>query len=159
MNKYIKLFITAGIVILSDQITKSIVLNNIPLFSSLTVIDGFFNLTHLQNPGGAFSLFANQSFLLRKFFFIALPLILLVFLFYFYRSISDTQKYLAFGISLIIGGALGNLIDRFRFGKVTDFLDFYIKDIHWPSFNLADSSIFVGITIFMLHILFVKTEK
>ena len=66
---------------------------------------------------------------------------------------------LATGISLILGGAVGNLIDRVRFGKVVDFLDFYLDDFHWPAFNIADSAVSVGIVIFLFHLLFKKMPE
>jgi signal peptidase II len=156
LNKYIKLIIIVSIVILFDQISKRIILAYVPLFSSINVIPGFFDITHLQNPGGAFSFLANQSVLVRKIVFLALPFAALFLLFYFYKKTSEKEKWFLFSLALIIGGACGNLIDRFLMGKVVDFLDFYIKNMHWPPFNIADSAILVGMVIFAGHIIIKK---
>jgi signal peptidase II len=77
-------------------------------------------------------------------------------IFYFYKNTPRTHAFLASGFALIFGGAIGNLIDRIRFGKVVDFLDVYIVTYHWPAFNVADSAITVGMIVFVFHILFKK---
>ncbi|MBW1649511.1 MAG: signal peptidase II [Deltaproteobacteria bacterium] len=148
--KYIKLIIIAVIIIAVDQMTKRIIINNFSLFESVSVIDGFFNLIYLQNPGGAFSFFAEKSVLLRNIIFKILPMIVIFLLFVFYKTVPSSYKFLNFGLSLIISGAIGNLIDRFVFGFVIDFLDFYIKNIHWPAFNVADSAISIGIVMVLI---------
>ncbi len=154
MNKYVRLLLIAGSVVILDQVTKAIIIRNIELFHSIPVIEGFFNLNHIRNQGGAFSVFANQSLWLRRVIFLFFPLIVTGLILYLYRNLKDSQRLLSFGLALISGGAIGNLIDRFRIGEVIDFLDFYINDLHWPSFNIADSAISVGITIFIIHIIF-----
>jgi signal peptidase II len=80
-------------------------------------------------------------------------------IFYFYRNTPKTHPLLATGFALIFGGALGNLIDRVRFGKVVDFLDFYLGSYHWPAFNIADSAITVGVAIFLIHLVFKKLPE
>ena len=154
--KYIKLILIAAIVITEDQIKKKIIIDNFSLFESVSVIDGFFNITYLQNPGGAFSFFAEKSVLLRNIIFKILPIIVIFLLFIFYKTIPTSYKFLIFGLSLIISGAVANLIDRFIFGFVIDFLDFYVKNIHWPAFNIADSAISIGIAIVLIDTLFGK---
>ncbi len=144
---------------LIDQASKHIILESIPLFTSISIIPGFFDLTHLQNPGGAFSFLATQSAVIRKIVFLLLPIIAVSFLFYLYKKTSEKEKWTLFAIALIMGGALGNLIDRFFFGQVIDFLDFYIKNMHWPPFNVADSAICVGMIIFIANIIFKKEKR
>ncbi len=148
--KYIKLIIIAALIITADQITKQMIINNFFVFESVPVIDGFFNLTYLQNPGGAFSFFAEKSVLLRSVIFKILPIIVICFLFLFYKTVPASSKLLTFGLSFIISGAIANLIDRFVFGFVIDFLDFYVNNIHWPAFNIADSAISVGIVMVLI---------
>jgi signal peptidase II len=80
-------------------------------------------------------------------------------IFLLYKNTPKTHSLLAAGFALIFGGAAGNLIDRIRFGKVVDFLDFYIGNLHWPAFNIADSAITIGIAIFIFHILFKKMPE
>jgi signal peptidase II len=155
-GRYIKLIVISGLVVIFDQITKFLILKNIPLFHSTIVIPGFFNITHILNPGGAFGFMAHQDSSLRNSLFLLASSIAICFIYYFYRNISKTQPLLASGIALIFGGAIGNLIDRIRFGQVVDFLDFYIGSYHWPAFNVADSAITVGIAVFVFHLLFRK---
>ncbi len=152
MNKYTRLAIIAGLVILIDQISKAVILNTLPLHESITVISGFFNITHVHNPGGAFGLLADQSPMVRRIVFMGAALAATVVVFFLYRSTPPTHPWLATALALIFGGALGNLIDRFRFHWVVDFLDVFIKTFHWPAFNVADSAITVGIAIFIGHL-------
>ena len=155
-SSYTKLAVISGLVVIIDQITKILIYKNLPLYHSITIIPGFFNITHIHNPGGAFGFMAHQNSSLRNFFFILLASIAVCLIFYFYKSTYRTHPFLASGFALILGGAIGNLIDRIRFGKVVDFLDFYVHNYHWPAFNVADSAITVGVTIFIFHLLFRK---
>ncbi|NQT10420.1 MAG: signal peptidase II [Desulfobacteraceae bacterium] len=158
-TKYVKLSGIAGIIVILDLISKAIILNKIPLYHSIEVVPGFFNLTHIQNAGGAFGLLANQSSDVRDIFFIIVSSLAICLIFLLYKNTPKTHSLLAAGFALIFGGAAGNLIDRIRFGKVVDFLDFYIGDLHWPAFNVADSVITIGIAIFIFHILFKKMPE
>jgi len=155
-GKYKKLAVISGIVVILDQITKILILKNLPLYHSVTIIPGLFNITHILNPGGAFGFMAHQDSSLRNFLFILLASVAVCFIFYFYKNTNRTHPFLASGFALILGGAIGNLIDRIRFGKVVDFLDFYIRNYHWPAFNVADSAITVGVAVFIFHLLFKK---
>jgi signal peptidase II len=155
-NKYIKLAIVAGCIVALDQITKAFILQILPLNDSISIVPGLFNLIHIQNPGGAFGFMANHSSGWIHSLFLFFTLLALGLIFYFYRNTPPTHPLLAIGFAFIFGGAIGNLIDRIRFGKVVDFLDFYIVNMHWPAFNVADSAVSVGIVIFLYHILFKK---
>jgi signal peptidase II len=126
------------------------------LYHSINVIPGFFDLTHVHNPGGAFGIFAQSSKALRQFFFLALTSVAIIMIFMFYRSIPRSHPWLSFGLALIFGGALGNLIDRVRMGEVVDFLKFYVGRYQWPSFNIADSAVTIGVGIFIAHLVFGK---
>ncbi|MDJ0986246.1 MAG: signal peptidase II [Desulfobacterales bacterium] len=158
-NKYIKLAVIAGGVIALDQISKEIVLRAVPQHTTIPVIDGFFNLTHIYNPGGAFGLMANLSPTLRSIIFLFISSLAVGLIFYFYKKTPRQYVALAAAFALIFGGAIGNLIDRIRFGMVIDFLDFYVGNWHWPAFNIADSAISVGIGIFLYHIIFKKMPE
>ena len=143
-----------------DQITKALVLKYLPLYHSKQVIPGLFNLTHIHNKGGAFSIFANTGFTwLQYFLFILAPLLAMGLIFYLFKNTSRTDQWLRGGLALIFGGAAGNLVDRFRLGEVVDFLDFYLGTHHWPVFNIADSAVTIGIGIFILHLLSNRTAK
>ena len=156
VNQYKRLMVVAGFVVIFDQITKALILYNLPLHHSLSVIPGFFSLTHIHNPGGAFGFLANQSSGLLNIFFLFISLLSILLLIYFYKNIPPTYPWLVTSLALILGGAIGNLIDRIRFGAVIDFLDCYVGTLHWPAFNVADSAISVGVTIILFYFLFKK---
>jgi len=137
----------SAIVILLDIWTKHLVLKSIALHDAITVIPNFFQLVHVRNTGAAFGLGANASSkivpLLLNVGAIAVFCVVVV---YAFRS-AVTDRVLQTGLHLILGGAIGNLLDRFRFGYVVDFLDVYVGTHHWPAFNVADSAICVGIAL------------
>jgi signal peptidase II len=155
-NKYIKLVVFAGIIVLLDQITKALIIGYVPFHKTIPVIRSFFNITHIQNPGGAFGLMANLGPTLRSIIFLFISSLAVGLIFYFYKKTPANYPWLAAAFALIFGGAIGNLIDRVRFGFVIDFLDFYVGSLHWPAFNVADSAISIGIGIFVFHLLFKK---
>ncbi len=138
------LALVAGGVLVLDQVTKALVLEHLPLGASRSVIAGFFDLTHVHNPGGAFGFLATMSPQVRAAVFIAASLLAAGLILWFFLQTPSHQRLHAFGLALIFGGALGNLVDRVRFGVVIDFLDLYIGEMHWPAFNVADSAITVG---------------
>ena len=158
-NKYLKLAAIAGLVIIFDQITKAVIQNTLPLYHSITVMPGFFSITHIHNPGGAFGFMANKSPGLRNLLFLFLSASAICLIFYIYKNTPRKYSLLLTSVALILGGAFGNLIDRIRFGEVVDFLDFYIGNYHWPAFNVADSAITVGITIYLFHLIFKKMPE
>jgi signal peptidase II len=147
------------LVVAVDQITKTLILNYLPLYRSVSVIPGFFNLTHIQNPGIAFGFLANQSSYLRHIIFLCVSFLAVCLILWFYTKTPQTHPVLATGFAIIFGGAIGNLIDRVRLGKVVDFLDFYLADLHWPAFNIAYSAISIGVAIFAFHLLFKKMPE
>ena len=155
-NKYARLAVIAGAIILLDQVSKEIVLRSIPLNTTLPVVDGFFSLSHIHNPGGAFGLMANFSPVVRSIIFLFISSLAVGLIFYFYKKTPAHYAWLSAAFAMIFGGAIGNLIDRIRFGIVVDFLDFYLGNLHWPAFNVADSAISIGIGIFLYHLVFKK---
>lgn len=155
-NTWIRLFFTSGIIVLLDQVTKYLIKINVGLYERVVVIRHFFDITHILNPGGAFGFFAASSPEVRKFIFLFVSSAVALLIVWFYQKIARQFVFLSFGLALIFGGAVGNLIDRFMYGKVVDFLDFYIGKHHWPAFNIADSAITIGMGILLYHILFNK---
>ena len=158
-NKSIRLIFVAGLIVLADQITKALIIKHVPLHNNIQVIPGLFDITHILNPGGAFGLMANMSAVVRTVVFLFISSLAVGLILYFYIKTPRQYVFLAIGFALIFGGAIGNLIDRIRFGVVVDFLDFYIGKYHWPAFNIADSAITVGIFIFIYHLLFKKMPE
>jgi signal peptidase II len=154
--KYRILISVSLVIIILDQITKWLVLVNMPMYESIPIIENMFNLTHIHNKGGAFGFMADQSPLLRQILFHGVSLLSLGVIVYFYHQAPPQYPFLLVSLSLIFGGAVGNLIDRFRMGEVVDFLDFYIGSYHWPAFNVADSAVSVGVTVLMYYMIVKK---
>jgi signal peptidase II len=150
------LAIVAGTVLVLDLLTKMLVLAHLPLGAGIPVIPGLFDVTHVQNPGGAFGFLATLGPQARSVIFILVSVVAVAVILWFYLQTPVQQRWLAFGFALIFGGAIGNLVDRLRFGAVIDFIDVYIGDLHWPAFNIADSAITVGVAIFAFHVMFRK---
>lgn len=149
--RFLLLGLVSGTILILDQATKTIIQNRMSLHESIPVIPSFFNLTYIRNPGAAFGLFAEMDDRFRFTFFIIIALAALLFLTHLYIKLPAESLLGRLSISLIIGGALGNLVDRVRYGEVVDFLDFFIGDLHWPAFNIADSAITVGVTMMVLY--------
>jgi len=155
-NIWKRLTLISGLIVFLDQMSKYIIKINFDLYDHIVVIKNFFNITHILNPGGAFGLFASSSPEVRKFIFLFVSSIVALFILWFYKKSAHNYVFFSHGLAMIFGGAVGNLIDRFRFGKVVDFLDFYIGTYHWPAFNIADSAISIGMGILIYHIVFKK---
>ncbi len=151
-----KLFIIAGLIVLIDQATKMFVVRAMPLFYSVEIIPGFFNLTHIKNPGGAFGFLSDSEPHIRLFILIFVSIAAIFFLFYLHLKTPPEYPLLSGGFALVFGGAMGNIIDRVRFGEVTDFLDFYFRGFHWPAFNAADSAITTGMSIVIFYLIVKK---
>jgi signal peptidase II len=156
LSKLKLLAVVAGGVLILDQVTKALILKHLPLGGRLPVIPGFFDITHVHNPGGAFGFLAAMSPEVRSLLFVAVSLLAAGLIVFFYWQTPVRQRVLAFGLALVFGGAVGNLVDRIRFGVVVDFLDLYIEHLHWPAFNVADSAITIGVFIFAFYLLFRK---
>src|SRR5580700_10319705 len=148
----------ALIVLLLDRWTKHVVAQRIRLYSHVQVIPGFFQLTHTENTGAAFSLFADSPAPWKTTLLIAFSGIALVVVSVLLWKNHHAHIATGIGLSLIMGGALGNLWDRLARGRVVDFLLFYYKRYQWPVFNLADSAIVVGAGLLVLEILFAKAR-
>ena len=151
-----RLLIIAGLILLADQVSKMMVVDAIPLFHSIEVIPGFFSLTHVKNPGGAFGFLAASGSNIRVFVFIFVSMAAVFFLLYVYMKTPRKYKALSIGFASVFGGALGNMTDRIRLGEVTDFFDVYVGHLHWPAFNVADAAICVGMSVVLFYFLFKK---
>lgn len=138
-----------GVVAL-DQLTKWLIQANFLLHDSREVIPGFFNLTYVTNTGAAFGILAGDHSTLRMLFFAGVAVAALLAIVLGWRQLCGEERLMPHALGLIAGGAIGNLIDRLRFGAVVDFLDFYVQNHHWPAFNVADSAICVGVGLFLL---------
>lgn len=135
----------ASLIVISDQIIKYLIRFSFSPGESKTILASFFNLTYVRNTGAVWGWFQYQNDWLA---FVSLAVLFLIIFFYYYLVGARTISAVAIGC--ITGGILGNLIDRLRLGWVTDFLDFYWNDSHWPAFNLADTAICFGVCLYLI---------
>jgi len=152
-------FFIALIVLLLDRWTKHLVSVHIPLYTHIQILPGFFRLTHTENTGAAFSLFADSPAHWKTGMLIAFSLVALVIVFALLWTNTRPLASAGIALSLILGGALGNLWDRLASGRVVDFLLLYVRQYQWPVFNLADSAIVVGAGLLVIELLFSQTPK
>lgn len=148
------ILVLSFVLLLLDQFTKHLVREGVQYGTVVPVVDGLFNISHVHNTGAAWGIFSGASHLLIVFSIIMLVVLVL------FRNhfLTDTLTHrLATG--LMVAGIIGNLIDRLRLGYVVDFLDFYIRDHHFPSFNVADSAICIGVGIYIVTQLFTSDGK
>jgi signal peptidase II len=143
-RKFVLLLVVLLAGLALDQVTKLAVVKAMPLGNHIPIMPGFFNLVHIHNRGAAFGLLANWSLAFTRVFFTATTGVVVAVVGYLWWRLPPAHWQAALGYSLIITGALGNLIDRLRLGEVIDFLDFYWGVYHWPAFNVADSLVCLG---------------
>ncbi|MBN2056662.1 signal peptidase II [bacterium] len=146
------LLVMTGIVIL-DQITKLMILGRVSVGSRITVIPGCLDITHVKNPGAAFGFMSRLEFPGKRFLLVVLTLGAVLFMLYYLYQSNTRNKMMAAGLTLVVAGALGNLIDRIFRDGVVDFILVYIQHLEWPSFNIADSAISAGILLLLLDVL------
>ena len=146
MNK--RMFLVAvivGIILFFDQLTKTLIAQNLEIGQRIPMYAGFFDLTHMRNPGAAFSFLAQSPEWFRQPFFLISTGIAIIALLFFILYAQEEGVLLVIAAASILGGAIGNLIDRLLYGEVIDFLLFYWRGLSWPAFNVADSCITVGV--------------
>lgn len=150
---FLKFFIVIFVIVL-DQLTKGLCITHLKNTGTYTIplIKDVFHITYVENKGAAFSILQNQRWL-----FIIITIVISVFIFYYLLSMKNRNDILTFSLCLILGGAIGNLIDRIRLGYVVDFLDFRL--INFAVFNIADSAVVVGSIIFCAYLIFSKDES
>lgn len=153
------MFLPALGVILLDQVSKQLIVRALAFHETVTLIPGFFNLVHVRNRGIAFGLLNRPGMDFIFYLLIAITIGVVLLMLYWFTRIERENGKVMVALSLVIGGAIGNLIDRLRLKEVVDFLDFYVGGYHWPAFNLADSSITVGALWLAVHILFFQNSE
>ncbi len=159
MKRNIIIFILGAAVVISlDQITKNAISSRFLMHEAYAVINGFFNLVYVMNPGAAFGFLASASAIFRYIFFIGITFVAILLIIYYLVKSQPGNIVTVLSLTLIFAGAVGNLIDRIRFGAVVDFLDVYIGTWHWPAFNVADSAITVG-AILMIWEMIINAQK
>jgi signal peptidase II len=136
-----------------DQITKLVIVRSLTLGQTIPVVPGLFNIVYVLNPGAAFGFLASLPDGFRNPFFVLISVAAAVLIVAYHARHLRALVLPSLGLGLILGGAVGNLIDRLRYGMVVDFLDFYLHRYHWPAFNVADSAISVGVGLMLLDML------
>jgi signal peptidase II len=143
-------------VLVGDQVTKAVVEDLIPEHTTVPVLPHFLNLIHAKNRGAAFGLFSDSPAPWKTVLLIVVSSLLLAMVIAVMWRNQKLRWETGVGLALILGGALSNLFDRVRFGRVVDFLDIYCRSYHWPTFNLADSAIVVGAGFVVFQLLFLE---
>ncbi len=143
LSKSAIILLIAPIIIIVDYYTKNLILAGVERFERIQVFP-FLNIVHVENKGAAFGMFAGLG---NQMFIAVAAIAIVVILIYIAKSPKGLETY---ALSLVLGGAVGNLIDRVRIGKVIDFIDVFVSDWHWPAFNVADSALSVGIGLFII---------
>jgi signal peptidase II len=147
MSKWRLALVAALVVVVLDQLTKAIVVARIGLHESVSVVDGLFALTYVRNTGAAFGILAGRLESLRVPLLMTVSVLALTVLIWFLRSLPAERRLVVAACGAVLGGALGNLIDRAAYGEVIDFLDVYVGSWHWPAFNVADAAITLGVIV------------
>ena len=143
----------AGLVVIADQVTKWAIVEWVALYEKVP-LNSFINLTHQRNTGAAFSFLADAGGWQRWFFVVLATGVSIVIAVWLWRIRNERQSVLSAGLALVLGGAIGNLIDRFNYGYVTDFIQVWFGDWAYPSFNIADVGITIGAALLILDALF-----
>ena len=146
-------------VVFLDQASKLWAARTLAGQAPMTIVDNFFHFTYHRNAGGVFGLFAGSSFMEKRIFFIAATILALALIAYYLREFGQESFPALVGLSLITGGAVGNLIDRILYGEVIDFIDWHWYSHHWPTFNIADSGITVGTILLLFTLVLMPGEK
>jgi signal peptidase II len=156
-NKYLWVGCIISSIVILDQVTKYLIETRVRLHDTITVIPGFFNITHVRNRGAAFGILASAPQLWRSLFFITVTLIAVAVIAVLIRK--THERLLVISFALIAGGAIGNLIDRIRYSEVVDFVQWYVKTYYWPSFNVADSAISIGVGLLVIDMVFQNSKN
>ena len=152
--KAVILLLTAIVVLAADQVTKALVVANLAIGEKAQVVGDLMQVWHAQNRGASFSLFQGWSIV-----FLVVSVLSIGMVAYFHRCLRDRSPWLHVVLGVVLGGTLGNFIDRLRQGYVTDWLSIGIGDTRWPTFNVADSSLVIGIGILVLYLLLNNPDR
>lgn len=148
------LLLTALAILVADQVTKALVVANLAIGEQVDLLGDVVQVWHVQNRGAAFSLFQGGTVI-----FLVVSVLSIAMVAYFYRTMRDRSPWLHLVLGIVLGGTLGNFTDRLRQGYVTDWLSVGLGDTRWPTFNVADSSVVVGIGILVVYLFLTSPER
>ncbi len=153
-RKAVVLLFTALSILVADQVTKALVVANLAVGEKSPLVGDLVQVWHAQNRGAAFSLFQGGAVV-----FLIVSVLSIVMVAYFHRSLRDRSPWMHVVLGIVLGGTLGNFTDRLRQGYVTDWLSVGIGDTRWPTFNVADSSVVIGIGILVVYLLLTNPDR
>ncbi|HEY7526625.1 MAG TPA: signal peptidase II [Candidatus Limnocylindria bacterium] len=153
-GRLLALTVTALLIVVVDQVTKALVVANLDIGQQVPVLGDLLMIWHVQNRGAAFSLFQGALPLMYLVTLIALGMLV-----YFYRAFAERGLWLQMLLGVILGGVIGNFVDRVRLGYVTDWLSMGIGDLRWPTYNVADASMFCGIGALVIYLTFFEARR
>jgi signal peptidase II len=150
-GKYAVVFGLVAAIVAMDQAAKWCIQRTLVLHDSVPVVEGLLHITYIRNTGAAFGLLAEAPWVVRAPLFLAVSVVAIAVLLAVVRRVGHQQRLVLAALAAVLGGALGNLIDRALYGEVIDFVDLHWRGWHWPAFNVADACITVGVAILLVH--------
>ena len=153
LRKSMQFVIPVAALVVSDQLSKYVVGRSMPVNTRFTVVQGFFDVVYVRNTGGAFSLFAGGGHPWTVYGLAAVSVAVVAAIAYAFLKTAKKDNWTRISYICVAGGAVGNLVDRIRFGEVTDFLDFHAGNLHWPAFNVADIAISTGAVMLLISLI------
>ena len=158
-RQYTYLLLIGGGCVLLDQVTKIWIDTHMRLYESKSILSGFFDFYYIRNPGAAFGFLSNSQSDLRIPFFIGISLFAITIILYLFHKLEDSEYIIPIALSLVLGGAVGNLIDRIRLGEVIDFILIHYKQFRWPAFNVADIAITAGVFLLIVRMFYLEKKQ
>jgi len=158
LQRYLLLLLVGGSVVVIDQATKIWVHHSMALYSRIQIIPTFFDLHYIRNTGAAFGFLAHSNPSFRLPFFFGISIVAIGIILYLFHKMDESEFLVPVALSLVLGGAIGNLIDRIRMGEVVDFIYFHYKRFAWPAFNVADVAITLGVFLLILRMFFLDKK-
>ena len=154
MKRYGKYAALSALIILLDQAAKALVVSKIPFYITVKIIPGFLSLTHIHNKGGILGFLNRSELPWAPILLLVLNAAALTLVVYYFSKTSDKERLTRLALAMIVGGALGNVVDRIARGYVVDFIDMYAGKLHWPVYNVADSCISIGAVLLIFSVIF-----
>ncbi|MBW2305546.1 MAG: signal peptidase II [Deltaproteobacteria bacterium] len=151
--KYWLLMVIVLTLLVSDQATKAMVINSLSENETIPVLEGYLNLTHVRNQGAAFGILSDGGARIQRYFFIPITIVVSLAILIIISHSRKDEIFKVISLSMVLSGALGNLMDRVRWGGVVDFIDIHYGTLHWPAFNVADASISIGVILLIVHLI------
>jgi len=158
-RRYIMLLVVGGVIVALDQYTKVWIDNNMRLYATEPILKGYLDFHYIRNAGSAFGFLSGSESPYRIPFFVGVSTLAIGIILYLFHQMEESEIVVPVALSLVLGGAVGNLIDRIRLGEVIDFIYFHYKRFAWPAFNIADIAITAGVILLILRMFFLENRS